>query len=101
VSAVKLALAIGLLISEQTLGFGLRSCAPLAAGTFIFLVGFTLYLGSRAAGMSAVNTASVALVMTYVSIAAVAPGFIDWITRNPYTSWIDSVLVIALVAVVY
>ena len=77
-------------------GFSLRACAPLAAGTFIFLVGFTFYLGSRAAGMSAVNAGSVGLVMTYVSIAAVAPGFIDWITGNLYTSWIDSVLVIAL-----
>ena len=101
VSVVRLALAIGLSISEQTLGFSLRSCAPLAAGTFIFFVGFTLYLGIRAAGMSAVNAGSVALVMTYVSIAAVAPGFVDWITGNPYTAWIQSVVVIALVMVVH
>jgi len=76
VSAVGLALAIGLAMSERSLGFNLRSFGPLAAGMFIFLVGFMLYSGIKTAGAGTVNAGSIALVITYFSIAAVVPGFL-------------------------
>ena len=101
VSAVGLALAIGLAISEATLGFNLRSFGPLAAGIFIFFVGFTLYLGIKTAGMNTVNAGSLALVITYFSISAVTPNFFDWMMNNPSTSWIISIVSIAVIILMY
>jgi len=101
VSTVGLALAIGLAMSERTLGFNLRSFGPLAAGMFIFLVGFMLYSGIKTAGAGTANAGSIALVITYFSIAAVVPGFFDWIMRNPSISWIHSIVTIALVVLVF
>lgn len=101
VSSIGMILAIGLSISESMLGFNLRSFGPLAAGLFIFLVGFTLYLGIKTAGMNTVNAGSIALVVTYFSIRAVAPGFFDWMMGNPYTSWIHAVVLIAVVIAAY
>ena len=101
VSTVGLALAIGLAMSERSLGFNLRSFGPLAAGMFIFLVGFMLYSGIKTAGASTVNASSIALVITYFSIAAVVPGFFDWIMRNPSISWIHSIVTIALIVLVF
>ncbi|MCH8021403.1 hypothetical protein IH785_16285 [candidate division KSB1 bacterium] len=101
VSTVGLALAIGLAMSERSLGFNIRSFGPLAAGMFIFLVGFMLYSGIKTAGANTVNAGSIALVITYFSIAAVVPGFFDWIMRNPSISWIHSIVTIALVVLVF
>lgn len=101
VSAVGLVLALGLSISEKTLGFNLRSFGPLAAGFFIFLVGFCIFLGVKAMGMGGVSASSIALVITYFSIRAVTPSIFDWMTGNPYTSWLHAVLVIAVIISAY
>ncbi|MFC1608091.1 hypothetical protein ACFL47_08985 [Candidatus Latescibacterota bacterium] len=101
VSAVGMVLAIGLAISERTLGFNLRSFGPLAAGLFIFFVGFMMYLGIKTAGMSAASSGSIALVVTYFSIRAVAPGFFDWMAGNKYMSWMHAVLLIAVLISAY
>ena len=101
VSAVGIVLAIGLAISEQTLGFNLRSFGPMAAGIFIFFVGFTLYLGIKTAGMGTVNAGSIALVVTYFSINAVAPNFFNWMVNNPNTAWIHALLLIAVLIAAY
>ena len=101
VSAVGMVLAIGLTISERTLGFNLRSFGPLAAALFIFLVGFMIFLGIKTAGMDAASSGSIALVITYFSIRAVAPGFFDWMSGNKYTSWIHAVLLIAVLVAAY
>ena len=101
VSTLGMVLAIGLAISERTLGFNLRSFGPLAAGLFIFFVGFMMYMGIKSAGMDAVSSGSVALVITYFSIRAVAPGFFDWMAGNKYMSWLHAVLVIAVLISAY
>jgi len=101
VSAIGMVLALGLAISERTLGFNLRSFGPLAAGLFIFLVGFCLYLAIKTMGVGGVSAGSIALVVTYFSIRAVAPSFFDWMMGNPYTSWIHAVLVIAVIISAY
>lgn len=101
VSAVGMVLAIGLAISERTLGFNLRSFGPLAAGLFIFFVGFMMYLGIKNTGVGATTSGSIALVVTYFSIRAVAPGFFDWMAANQYTSWIHAILLIAVLIASY
>jgi hypothetical protein len=101
VSAVGMVLAIGLTISERTLGFNLRSFGPLAAGLFIFFVGFMIYMGIKTAGMDGASSGSIALVITYFSIRAVAPSFFDWMAGNKYTSWLHAVLLIAVLISVY
>jgi hypothetical protein len=101
VSAVGLTLAIGLTVSARNLGFNLRSFGPLAAGIFIFFVGFMLYLGIKTAGMSKVNAGAVALVITYFSIVAVAPTFFEPMARNPYLSWFHSVVLIAVIILAF
>jgi len=101
VSAVGMVLAIGLTISERTLEFNLRSFGPLAAGLFIFFVGFMMYMGIKTAGMDAASSGSIALVITYFSIRAVAPGFFDWMAGNKYMSWMHAVLLIAVLISAY
>ncbi len=101
VSAVGIVLALGLAVSENTLGFNLRSFGPLAAGIFIFFVGFTLYLGIKTAGMNTVNAGSIALVVTYFSIRAVAPSYFDWLSQNAYAAWIHAILLIAVLISMY
>ena len=101
VSAVGMVLAIGLAISERTLGFNLRSFGPLAAGLFIFFVGFMVYMGIKTAGMDGASSGSIALVITYFSIRAVAPGFFDWMAGNKYMSWMHAVLLIAVLFSAY
>ena len=96
VGAIAMVLSLGLSISEATLGFNLRSFGPLAAGLFIFLVGFTLFLAIRTSGVSATSSGSIAFVVTYFSIRAIAPGFFDWMMANRYTSWIHALLLIAV-----
>jgi hypothetical protein len=96
VGAIAILLALALSVSEATLGFNLRSFGPLAAGLVIFLVGFALFSAIRTAGVSAKNSGSVALVVTYFSIRAIAPGFFDWMRSNPYTSWIHAALLVAV-----
>lgn len=101
VTAVGLVLAIGLVISETMLGFNLRSFGPLAAGLFIFLVGFCLYLGIKTAGMDAASASSITFVVVYFSIRAVAPGFFDWMTGNRHIAWLHSILLIAVLFSLY
>ena len=101
VSAVGMVLAIGLTISERTFGFNLRSFGPLAAGLFIFFVGFMVYMGIKTAGMDVASSGSIALVITYFSIRAVAPGFFDWMAGNKYMSWMHAVLLIAVLFSAY
>lgn len=101
VSAVGIVLALGLAVSEKTLGFNLRSFGPLAAGIFIFFVGFTIYLGIKTAGMGTVNAGSIALVVTYFSIRAVTPSYFDWLSQNPYAAWIHAIVLIAVLISMY
>jgi hypothetical protein len=101
VTAVGLSLAIGLAITSHQLGFNLQSFGPLAAGIFIFLVGLILYQGIKTAGMNTVAAASIAIVVTYFSISAVAPNYFHWMKNNPYTAWIHSVVLIAVIISIY
>jgi len=99
--SIGLILAIGLSISESVLGFNLRSFGPLAAAIFIVFVAMVIYLGFKAFGMDTIGSASLTLVLTYFSIRAITPGFFDWMMANPQTSWLHSMLVIAVLISIY
>jgi len=101
VAAVGISLALGLSISARKLGFSLASFGPLAAGIFIFFVGFIIFLGIRSLRTGAIPAGSLALVFTYFSIRAVSPGFFDWMKSNPSMSWIHSLVLLAALISLY
>jgi cell division protein FtsB len=101
VVALGLALAIGLVMSEKTIGFNLRSFGPIAAGILIILVGIMIFLGLKRAGSTSIVATAVAFLITYFIILTVIPGFAQWITSNSYTSWIHLLVIIAFAIIIY
>jgi len=99
--ALGIALAIGLVMSEKTIGFNLRSFGPIAAGIIIFLVGILIFLGLKKAGIASISAAASAFLITYFIILTVISGFAQLITSSPYTSWIQVLVIIAFAIIVY
>jgi len=99
--ALGIALAIGLVMSEKTIGFNLRSFGPIAAGILIFLVGIMIFIGLKKTGIASISAAASAFLITYFIILSVISGFAQLITSSPYTSWIHLLVIIAFAIIIY
>jgi len=95
-SVLGIILAISLSAAEQTLGFSLRAFGPVAAGLVVFAFAVALYNLVRTAGAGHAASGSLALIVTYLCLRAVAPGLFDWAKENQWASYLHLVFVIAV-----
>jgi hypothetical protein len=94
-TVVGVALAISLSASEHMLGFSIRSFGPIAAGLIVFIVGLTLYSLLRHVGAGHMMCGSIALVVTYLSMRAVMPGFFLWAHQNEWADYLHVLVILA------
>ena len=92
----RLVLAISLSISQRTLGFSIRSLGPIAAGLIVFVVGVTVYGLLRHVGAGRTASGSAALIVSYLSVRAVAPVFFDWADQNQWAGYLHSLFALSL-----
>ncbi len=94
-------LALSLVLAERSLGFSLRSFGPIAAGILIGTVGLTVFLLIKHAGAGTTTSGSLALIIVYFVLRAVAPGFYLWVAGNPWSGFLHSLLVIAVLVALF
>jgi hypothetical protein len=101
VSAIGISLAVALSLTQEALGFNLKAFGPLAAGIFIFFVGFVIFSGLRSMGLSASDSGSIALVVTYFSLRALSPSFIGFMAQTPSLSALHAIVLFAVLFGLY
>lgn len=79
---ISIALSIGFIVMERSLGFSLRSFGGVGASIFIVIVGLVLFGLFRSVGLHSTNSFCLSYVIIYLSIRAVVPNIFDFIART-------------------
>ena len=99
--AVGTILALSLVVAEASLGFSLRSFGPVAAGILIGTVGLVLFLLIKHAGAGTATAGSFAIILVYFILRAVLPDFFLWSSGNPWSGFLHSIFVIAVLVALF
>lgn len=82
VIAIGIAMALGLAATERSLGFNLKSLGPLAGLVIIVLLGVALLEGLKHTRIGIFGGGSLAFVISYSILRAVAPGVFAWVEEK-------------------
>jgi len=93
--SVAVALALGLVVAEKTMGFGVASMGPIAASILVLVVGVTLFLSIRQlAGVGALGAVGITFVVVYLVMQAAVPGYFGWLKDK--VPFVGAVFAVAL-----
>lgn len=81
-AGVGLILSLALTVTEDQLGFTLKSFGPIAGMIIVLLVGMMLYHIISKTGMSFFYSGSIVLIIIYFGMRSVTPSFIEWFDIN-------------------
>lgn len=98
--AVGFMLAVGLAVSERSVGFNLRTLGSFAAILLIILVGVALFLGLRTAGMQTVGSLGFSVVVMYVALLVVVPQLADLFIAHPDIAVVIHVILVIAIGIV-
>lgn len=75
-------LAVAMVIAEETYHFSIKSFGPFAASLLILILGIMVFTTLHRAGMPATAAGSVAYLLGFFSIYAVAPELFTWLNET-------------------
>lgn len=75
-------LAVAMVIAEETYHFSIKSFGPFAASLLILILGLMVFTTLHRAGMPAIPSGSVAYLLGFFSIYAVAPELFNWLNET-------------------
>lgn len=75
-------LAVAMVVAEETYHFSIKSFGPFAASLLILILGIMVFTTLHRAGMPAIPSGSVAYLLGFFSIYAVAPELINWLNET-------------------
>jgi len=75
-------LAVAMVIAEETYHFSIKSFGPFAASLLILILGLMVFTTLHRAGMPTIPSGSVAYLLGFFSIYAVAPELFNWLNET-------------------
>lgn len=90
------ALAVSLLVTQNVIGFNLKSFGSIAAFIFVLLVGITLYFAMKHVGLKTAGSVAIVIVIIYFLLRASNPSLFRWF--EDIIPFIHTVILLALVS---